>query len=228
MGRTDPEPPAPACVEELARRLLALPAGTPRRVIGICGPPGAGKSTVTDHLMPRLRAAPPAGLGESAVAHLPMDGFHLADVQLARRGLRDRKGAPETFDVDGYVAALIRLVEDPDTTLYAPGFERDLEQPIAAAVAIEPGARLVITEGNYLLLDTGGWERVRPLLTEAWYVDLDPAVRRERLVARHVRFGKPVGEARTWVDRNDEANARIVEATRGHADLIVEVTSAES
>ena len=119
-----------------------------------------------------------------------MDGFHLADVQLDRLGLRDRKGAPDTFDVDGYVAALRRLHDAPDRTLFPPGFERDLEQPIAAAIAIPPSARLVITEGNYLLLPDGGWERVRPLLAEVWYVDLDDDVRRDRLVRRHEQFGK--------------------------------------
>jgi pantothenate kinase len=179
-------------------------------VLGITGPPGSGKSTLTAALLARLG---------SDVGHLPMDGFHLADVQLDRLGLRDRKGAPETFDVDGYVAALRRLHDEADRTLYLPGFERDLEQPIAAATAIPPSARLVITEGNYLLLPSGGWEHVRPLLAEAWYVDLDDDVRRERLVRRHEQFGKSPDAAREWVERSDEANARLVAATRDSADL---------
>ena len=151
-----------------------------------------------------------------------MDGFHLADVQLERLGRRDRKGAPDTFDVDGYVATLRRLLEEPQRTVFAPGFERDLEQPLAAAVAIGPAARLVVTEGNYLLLGTGGWERVRPLLAEVWYVDADPALRVERLVARHVRFGKSPDAARAWVARSDEANAVLVGRTREAADVVVD------
>ena len=195
-------------------------AGPRRVVLGIAGAPGAGKSTLTDLLLDRLRAEPPDGLDESWVAPLPMDGFHLADVQLERLGLRGRKGAPETFDVDGYVAMLARLRSDTDRTVFAPGFERTLEQPIAAAVAIEPAARLVVTEGNYLLLGQGGWERVRGLLDEAWYVD-PPAERLERLVDRHVAFGKTPEQARAWVDSVDEPNAALVAGTRAAADVVV-------
>ena len=181
-------------------------------MLGITGAPGAGKSTLTSELL--------AALGTDA-AHLPMDGFHLADVQLDRLGIRDRKGAPETFDVDGYVAAVRRLHDEPDRTLYAPGFERDLEQPIAAAIAIEPSARLVVTEGNYLLLPSGGWERVRPLLAEVWFVEVHDDVRRERLTRRHEAFGKSSEAARAWVEAVDEPNARMIAATRDSADLVV-------
>ena len=162
-------------------------------------------------------------MGPDAVGHLPMDGFHLADVQLDRLGRRNRKGAPDTFDVDGYVAALRRLHDEPDRTLFAPGFERDLEQPIAAAIAIPPSARLVVTEGNYLLLPDGGWERVRPLLAEVWHVEVDDDVRRERLVRRHEQFGKSPDAARAWVDQVDEPNARLISATRDSADLVVQL-----
>jgi pantothenate kinase len=188
-----------------------------RVVLGVTGPPGAGKSTVAEEVMARLRV----DLGPDAVGHLPMDGFHLADVTLDRLGRRDRKGAPDTFDVDGYVAALQRLHDEPGRTLFAPGFERDLEQPIAAAIAIPPSARLVVTEGNYLLLPDGGWERVRPLLTEAWFVEVDADVRRERLVRRHEHFGKPAAAARAWVELVDEPNAELVATTRRTADLVI-------
>ncbi len=154
-----------------------------------------------------------------------MDGFHLADVQLDRLGRRDRKGAPDTFDVDGYVSALSRLHSSPDRVLYAPGFERDLEQPIAAAIAIPPSARLVITEGNYLLLPSGGWEHVRPLLAEVWFVEVDDDVRRDRLVGRHEEFGKSPDAARAWVEDIDEANARLIAATRDSADVVVTLSS---
>ena len=207
----------PPLLERVAR-LLDRPG---RVVLGITGPPGAGKSTRTELLLTSLRA----DLGADAVGHLPMDGFHLADVQLERLGSRDRKGAPDTFDVDGYVAALQRLHDQPDRTLFVPGFERELEQPLAAAIAISPSVRVVITEGNYLLLPDGGWEHVRPLLAETWFVEVDSDVRRDRLVRRHEQFGKAPAAARAWVERSDEANARLVAATRGSADLIVPISS---
>ena len=208
----------PSLLERVARR-LERPG---RVVLGITGPPGAGKSTLTELLLTSLRA----DLGADAVGHLPMDGFHLADVQLDRLGSRDRKGAPDTFDVDGYVAALQRLHDHPDRTLYVPGFERELEQPLAAAIAIPPSVRIVITEGNYLLLPDGGWEHVRPLLAETWFVEVDSDVRRDRLVRRHERFGKSPAGAREWVERSDEANARLVAATRDSADVIVRLSTA--
>ena len=206
-------------LDEAVARARAI-SGSHRVVLGVAGAPGAGKSTLAERLVERLRAEPPPGADASWVALLPMDGFHLADVQLERLGLRDRKGAPETFDVDGYVATLARVRDRPDHVVYAPGFERTLEQPLAAAVAVEPSTRLVVTEGNYLLLGHGGWERVRPLLDEAWYVD-PPVDRVRRLVDRHVAFGKPPSAAHAWVERVDEPNAALVEPTRDLADAVV-------
>lgn len=216
--------PAPVVLDTLddvVARAAGLAARPGRTVLGVTGPPGAGKSTLTDLLLPILREPAPAGLGPDAVGHLPMDGFHLADVQLDRLGNRDRKGAPDTFDVGGYLTALRRLRKEPDEVLYVPGFERTLEQPVAAAIAIEPSMTFVLTEGNYLLHDELGWQDAQPLLDETWYVDVDPALRVERLVARHELFGKSPAAARAWVARSDEANARLVESTRGRADVVV-------
>ena len=133
---------------------------------------------------------------------------------------RSRKGAPDTFDADGYAALLRRLVEQPDTWVYAPGFERTLEQPVAAAVVVPPSARLVVTEGNYLLLPEERWERARAQLAEVWLVSGDDDLRRSRLLERHVRFGKAPAEAEAWVAGNDDVNAALVLAT-GDADRVV-------
>lgn len=144
-----------------------------------------------------------------------------SDAQLDRLGLRERKGAPETFDRDGYAAILAR-VSTADEDVYVPGFERELEQPLAAALVVEAAARVVVSEGNYLLLP--GWEQARTACDEVWWVELDDAVRRERLVARHTAFGKPAAAARAWVDEVDEVNAELIRATRSRADRVIRET----
>ncbi|MFD4969931.1 nucleoside/nucleotide kinase family protein [Streptomyces sp. NPDC058424] len=208
----------PPTFDDLLARARALPRAGHRAVLGVAGSPGAGKSTLAEHLVRALNAD---GDGEPWVTHVPMDGFHLADVELDRLGRRDRKGAPDTFDAAGYAALLRRLREEPDETVYAPGFDRVLEQPVAGTVPVPPSARLVVTEGNYLLLDTGLWARVRPRLDEVWFCELDEPERVRRLVARHEEFGKSHQEAVAWVLGTDQRNADLVAATRSRADLIV-------
>ncbi|MDF0528572.1 nucleoside/nucleotide kinase family protein [Tsukamurella sp. 8F] len=210
-----------------AARALVLPDRPV--VLGICGAPGAGKTTLAEALVGALAAEPPAGIGPDRAVHVPMDGFHLADAELLRLGRLGRKGAPDTFDADGYAALLRRLV-DPDRsrTAYAPAFERTLEQPLAGAIPIEPACRIVVTEGNYLLLDDEVWAPVRAALDEVWFVVVDDAIRRERLVRRHIRFGKTPDAAWAWVREVDEPNARRVAAAAMRADRVVAAAAAAS
>ncbi|WP_443046485.1 nucleoside/nucleotide kinase family protein [Streptomyces sp. NBC_00247] len=204
----------------LTARARALVVPGRRRILGIAGPPGAGKSTLAAALVEAL---------DGTAVLVPMDGFHLAGAELERLGRAARKGAPDTFDAAGYTALLRRLREpgtdrhatDSGETVYAPAFDRALEEPIAGSVAVEPGTSLVVTEGNYLLHDDGPWAPVRGLLDEVWYVEIDPDLRVRRLVDRHVRFGRPRPDAERWVADSDEANARLVEAGRDRADLVV-------
>lgn len=192
-------------------RARQLSEGRSRALIGITGAPGAGKSTLANWLAERLDAA----------VVVPMDGFHLADVALDRLGLRERKGAPETFDAWGYAALLRRLREETEHDVMAPAFERTLEQPLAGAIAVPPQARVVITEGNYLLLDRPGWREARSMLAEVWHLRLADEVRRERLIARHIQFGKTPHQAEAWVDRVDQPNAALVEDAAGAADRLI-------
>ena len=196
---------------EIEQRITTMLQSGWRQILGIVGAPGSGKSTLTEQIAQKFGAA---------VAVLPMDGFHLANVELARLGRAARKGAPDTFDVVGYVALLERVRQASDT-VYAPKFEREIEEAIASSIAILPETQLIITEGNYLLLDDGGWQGVRPLLDECWYVAVDDDLRRERLLARHVQFGRTVEDARAWIENTDEPNARRIAATQARADWVI-------
>ncbi|ADJ62245.1 panthothenate kinase protein [Herbaspirillum seropedicae SmR1] len=193
-------------------RVQALLASGQRKILGIAGAPGSGKSTLAQALLEQA--------GERAVV-LPMDGYHLANAELARLGRAARKGAEDTFDSAGYVALLSRLrSQGGDELIYAPQFLREIEEAVAGAIPIPPSTQLIITEGNYLLLDRGHWARVRPLLDECWYLEVDPTLRVQRLIARHVQFGRTPEAARAWVMDSDEANAALIETTRPRADLI--------
>ena len=194
----------------LLARARALVAGG-GRVLGIAGAPGAGKSTLADQVV---------AAWDGSAQLLPMDGFHLADDELARRGRSDHKGAPDTFDVDGYIAALQR-VRQRRTDVLVPRFDRSLEAAIAGSLCISVDTDLVVTEGNYLLLDEPGWRDVRPLLDEAWLLTTDDAPRVEQLVERHVAHGRSEVEARAWVAQVDEPNARRIAERSVAPDLVV-------
>lgn len=203
-------------LDQLIERARAMIHPGQRRILGITGSPGAGKST--------LAAALIAALGAEAVL-VPMDGFHLANEELQCLGRRDRKGAPDTFDIDGYATLLGRLHHQREPVIYAPRFDRDLEESIGSAIPVFREIPLVITEGNYLLYDALGWEAVRSHLDEAWFLDIDPAERTTRLVSRRQGHGHEPTAAVQWVRDVDTPNADLVDATRHRADLIVRLES---
>ncbi len=215
--------PPGADLDHAVERARGLHRSGTRRLLGLTGPPGCGKSTVSTALV--------AALPPGAAVVVPMDGYHLAQAELNRLGRADHKGAPDTFDAAGFVALLRRIAEQgeggpdgaPAETVYAPQFRREIEEPIAGAIGVAATTPLVIVEGNYLLLDHGAWVGVRPLLTECWYVDLPDDVRLERLIARHIAHGRTPEAAKEWVVRSDEANARVIAATRDRADLLVTI-----
>ncbi|MGN6250293.1 MAG: nucleoside/nucleotide kinase family protein [Marmoricola sp.] len=206
-------------VDELAERARGLVTPGSRTVLGIVGAPGGGKSTIARALVERLLPL---------ACYVPMDGFHLATAELDRLGRRDRKGAPDTFDAEGYVALLRRLRSREGDVVYAPSYYRGLEEAVAGAIAVPAEVPLVVTEGNYLLLEDGPWAGVRPLLDEAWYVDIDEETRLEQLLQRHVTFGKSVEAARAWVHGNDQRNAERVATTRHRADLMIPFRRADT
>ncbi|MGB2571607.1 nucleoside/nucleotide kinase family protein [Micromonospora citrea] len=206
---------SPLPLDDLVARARALAEAGPRQLLGIAGAPGAGKSTLAERIV--------AAVGPAARL-VPMDGFHLAQAELARLGRADRKGAADTFDANGYVSLLRRLRRLEPSAVYAPLFRRDIEEPVAGAIEVPPSVRLVVTEGNYLLLTVPPWDEIRSLLHDVWFLDLDVQLRLRRLVARHEAYGRSPAEAAAWAHGSDEANATLVSGTARHADLVVRLT----
>jgi len=203
---TDAPDPLHDVVAIIRERQRAHPG---RLVLGFAGPPGSGKSTVVERLAARL--------GPEVCAVVPMDGFHLANRLLAGTPLAARKGAVDTFDAYGYLHLLERLRAADEPVVYAPAYERSIEEPVAGAIAVPAEIPVVLTEGNYLLLDESPWSRIREQLDATWFIDTPRALRLERLTERHIRFGKAPDAARAWALGPDEANAVLIERSRGNA-----------
>jgi pantothenate kinase len=198
--------------------LVEQAAGDRRRLLGIAGAPGAGKTTLVTKLLGAAAADPRL---RGRVAHVPMDGFHLTNAELDRLDRRDRKGAPDTFDASAYAAVLAAARDLPRRVVEAPAFDHVVGEPQAAALTVAAEADLLVTEGNYLLLDDAAWTPVRALLDEVWFCALEDTVRRGRLIDRHVGTGRELAEATSWVERSDEANARLVTEAAHGADLVL-------
>ena len=205
-------------LEAALERAVSLSEGARGRVIiGVIGKPGAGKSTLSNYLLKHLP--------KETTALVPMDGYHLSNAQLKTLNRSDRKGAPDTFDAGGYLDLLQRIKTNVESEIYFPIFHREIEESIAAEGVVHPHTTLVLTEGNYLLLESDGWRQVAETLTESWFVDVDNDRRMARLVARHMKFGKSSEAAHLWAHGTDEHNAQLVESTRSKADVIISLAS---
>lgn len=197
---------------ELVSQIANDARGRGRYVFGLAGPPGSGKSTVAARLADELGAVV-----------VPMDGFHLDNTELDRLGLSNVKGAPDTFDAAGFVR-LVEQLQHADGPVSAPSFDRVADRTIDGAITVGPDDRIVIVEGNYLLLERPPWGALRDLFDLTGYIDVNAHTRVDRLVARHVRHGRSPDEAREFVRMSDEANAVIVAASRPRARVVVEAS----
>jgi pantothenate kinase len=203
-------------LDQALARAKELASGEKRVLIGVIGKPGAGKSTLTSYLINNLEP----GL----TALVPMDGYHLSNKQLQRLNLSDSKGAFNTFDSDGFVSLLRRINLDTDKDIYYPIFHREIEESIVAEGVVLKDTKLVLTEGNYLLLDKYGWQDVSSFLTESWYIEINDNLRWERLMARSIRYGRSPESAHAWTHGSDEVNAKVVESTKNRADVILNLS----
>jgi len=195
---------------------MVLRSGRPRLLIGIAGAPAAGKSTLASSLTRALNRE----FGPSTAVAVGMDGFHLANSQLIRLGLTGRKGAPDTFDVAGFVS-LLRRLRDREELVYAPEYSRTLHESIGSAIPVPAGVRVILIEGNYLLIPGGAWAQVRPLLDFAIYVEATDKVRVNALLRRQQNRGLSREAARSWVFGSDEVKAALIGTTKQYADAIL-------
>ena len=199
-------------IAHIAATLFKRAHHAQRFVVGIAGPPGSGKST--------LSAALHDVLPDGAAAVVPMDGFHFDDVVLEQRGLKARKGAPETFDFAGFEVLLRRLrAHEPDVAI--PVFDRSIELSRAAAAVVGADVKFILVEGNYLLLDEEPWQRLEPLFDFTIFVDAPREELERRLVERWREHGRSDADARNWIDTNDMPNIDRVLHARRKADLVI-------
>jgi pantothenate kinase len=153
-----------------------------------------------------------------------MDGYHLSDAELYRQDLLHLKGSPLTFDAFGFKRLLAAISSQTVDPVYAPSFDRLIEQPIAGSIAVLPSHDVVVVEGNYLLLHDPAWLGAREYLDEVWHVEIDDAVRIDRLIARHEEFGKTPEDARHWVDTVDGPNGKLIQSRAHTANRLVELS----
>ena len=199
-------------IASIAAAIFKRAAGRQRFIVAIAGPPGSGKSTLAE----RLHEVLPQ---EKSVV-VPMDGFHFDDAVLNDRGLRPRKGAPETFDYAGF-AALLKRIRAAEPEIAIPVFDRSMELSRAGAAIVGSDVKFVLVEGNYLLLDEEPWSALAGLFDFSVFVDVQRPELERRLMERWRGHGKSDDDARAWIASNDLPNIERVLARRRNADLVV-------
>jgi len=202
-------------LEQLVEKANQLAQSGKRQILAVAGAPGSGKTTITRAIM--------AGLPAGSVVIAPMDGFHLSNATLINYDRRDRKGAWDTFDADGYINLLTRLKNQTEAVIHAPDFDRDIDESIGSAIPIDIHTPLILAEGTFLFSNYGSWPKLSPLLDQGWFVHLDSKARQERLITRHMKHGMSLQQATDWALGTDENNAKAVENDYLRADLSIKI-----
>lgn len=199
-------------VEEIAS---LLQGSKPRTMIGIVGKPGAGKSTVVTEIQKQFST--------EEVAIIPMDGYHLSNEELIKLGRRERKGAPDTFDVEGFISLITRVRNEIDKDHTFPIFHREIEASKADEGIVLRNTKVIVIEGNYLFSEEHNWSEVFPLLDQSWFIEIDDEIRMQRLITRHIKYGKTPQEAEEWSRGSDEENAKFIAKTASRAERIIKL-----
>ena len=203
-------------VQLLFEEIASLLQGSkPRTMIGIVGKPGAGKSTVVTEIQKQFST--------EDVAIIPMDGYHLSNEELIRLGRRERKGAPDTFDVEGFISLITRVRNEIDKDHTFHIFHREIEASKADEGIVLRNTKVIVIEGNYLFSEEHNWSEVFPLLDQSWFIEIDDEIRMQRLITRHIKYGKTPQEAEDWSRGSDEANAKFIAKTASRAERIIKL-----
>ena len=194
-----------------------------RFVLAITGVPGAGKSTLADLLMENINRV----LKEESAIVIPMDGYHYHNDILIEKGLLSLKGIPQTFDSQRFVTLIKDIASEKIEKLYCPSYDRRLHNPVERSIVIEKKHKIIIVEGNYLLLDTYPWNELANFFDESWFIETPLTTTKERLISRHVLTGRSFEEALSKISSTDAPNAELIIQTRLRATNVITVATIE-
>lgn len=194
-----------------------------RFLLAITGIPGTGKSTVADLLMKNTNTV----LNEERAIVIPMDGYHYHNDILVEKGLLSLKGIPETFDAQRFVTLIKEIASPKIEKIYCPSYDRSLHNPVEESIVIEDRHKIIIVEGNYLLLDTCPWDELADLFAESWFIETSLTTTKERLINRHVLTGRSFEEALSKISSTDAPNAELIMQTRHRATKVITVATIE-
>ncbi|CAN5191019.1 nucleoside triphosphate hydrolase [soil metagenome] len=211
---------APETVDRYVKVLLnAKAAKQSRYLLGLAGSPASGKSTFSAQLVNRINFV----LNKEVAVVVPMDGYHFSNQVLDEMGLKPLKGIPATFDGQGFVDLIKRLKSETNESVFAPLFDRSIEASIENGIEIAPRHEIIVSEGNYLLIDEKPWNELRNLFDEIWFIDSTMEKLMPRLLERHKNCGRNNEETKAKIDSTDLPNAILIDGTKSRAHRVIDI-----